>query len=49
MFSEIKKDSLWEAIEINYILDKGHIIFKSLRINQPLAVDELPHVVNMEG
>ena len=49
MFSAIKKDSLWKAIEVNYILDKGHIIFKSLRINQPLVVVELPHVVNIEG
>ena len=34
---------LWEAIEINYILDKGYMLFKPLGINQSL------HVVNIEG
>ena len=31
------------------MLDKGDMLFKSLGINQPLAVGELPHVVNIEG
>ena len=43
ILSAIKKVSLWKAIEINYILDKGDILFQPLGINQPLAVDELPH------
>ena len=49
IFSAIKKVALWKATEINYILDKGDMLFKSLGINQPLAVDELPHVNNIEG
>ena len=40
---------LWKAIKINFILDKGDTLLKSLGINQPLAVDELLHVVNIEG
>ena len=34
IFSAIKKVSLWKAIEINYTLDKGDMLFKSLGINQ---------------
>ena len=49
IFTAIKKVSLWKATEINYVLDKGDMLFKSLGINQPLAVDELPHVANIEG
>ena len=49
IFSAKKKVSLWKAIEINYILDKGDMLFKTLGINQPLAFNELPHVVNIEG
>ena len=49
IFSAIKKVSLWKATEINYILHKGDMLFKSPDINQPLAVDELIHVVNIEG
>ena len=49
IFSAMKKVSLWKTNEINYILDKGDMLLKSLGINQPLAFDELPHVVNIEG
>ena len=49
IFSVIKKVSLWKATEINYVLDKGDMLFKSLGINQQLAINELPHVVNIEG
>ena len=48
IFSAIKKVSLWKATETNYVLNKGDMLFKKLAINQPLAVDELPHVVNIE-
>ena len=49
IFSAIKKVSLWKSIDVHYIIDKGDMFFKSLDINQPLAVDELPYVVDIEG
>ena len=48
IFSAIK-NSLWKATEINYVLDKGDRLSKSMGINQRLAVDELPHLINIEG
>ena len=43
IFSAIKKVSLWKGIQVNYILDKREMLFKSFGINEPLAIDELPH------
>ena len=37
------------STEINYMLDKGEMLFKSMGIDQTLAFDELPLVVNIEG
>ena len=49
IFSVIKKVLLWKAIKINYVLDKANTLFISQGIHQPLAVNELPHVLNIEG
>ena len=46
IFSAIK---IWKATEINYVLNKADMPFKSLRINKILFIDELPHVANIEG
>ena len=37
------------STEINYMLDKGEMLLKSMGIDQALAFDELPLVVNIEG
>ena len=37
------------STEINYMLDKVEMLFKSMGIDQTSAFDELPLVVNIEG
>ena len=49
IFSAIKNIGLWKSHDLDYILDQGDRIFKSVGINQPLAVDELPLNLAVEG
>ena len=41
-YSVIKKPSIWKSWNLDYILEQGDTLFKSVGIGQPLAVDELP-------
>ena len=41
-YSLIKKPSIWKSWDLDYVLEQGDILPKSVGIGQPLAVDELP-------
>ena len=41
-YSVIKKLSIWKSWHLDYNLEQGDILLKSVGIGQPLAVDELP-------
>ena len=41
-YSLIKKPSIWKSWDLDYVLEQGDILLKSVGIGQPLAVDELP-------
>ena len=40
---------LWKSLDLDIILAQGDELFKSIRINKPLAADELPLTVLFEG
>ena len=40
---------LWKSLDLDMILAQGDELFKSVRINKPLAVDELPLTFSFEG
>ena len=42
VYSVIKRPSIWKSWDLDYILEQGDILFKSVGIGEPLAVDELP-------
>ena len=48
-FSAVKNVSVWKPFDLDYILYHGDNLMKSLEAFQPLAVDELPLSVNIEG
>ena len=41
-YSVIKKSSIWKSWDLDYILGQGDILLKSVRIGQPITVNELP-------
>ena len=38
----IKKPSIWKLWNLDYIIEQGDILFKSVGIGQPLVVNQLP-------
>ena len=48
VYSAVKRMGLWKSIDLN-ILAQGDELFKSVRINKPLAVDEFPLIFPFEG
>ena len=49
IFSVIKNISLWKTYDLDYILDQGDWLFKSVDIDEPLVVDELSLNLTVEG
>ena len=48
-FSVIKSVSIWKLWDLDYILDQGDWLIKSLNANPFLAIDELPLFVKIES
>ena len=48
-WSTIKRDSVWTTSDLDYVLENGDSLFKSINTNVALNVDELPVNVNIEG
>ena len=46
-FSVIKSISIWKSLYLDYILDQGEQLIKSLNVNHPLAADELTLFVKL--
>ena len=49
IFSAIKSIDIWKTFDLDYILEQGDSIFKQVGVYHPLAVDELPHDISIEG
>ena len=47
--SAVKRVGLWKLFDLDIILAQGNELFKSVGINKPLAVDELPFTFSFEG
>ena len=47
--STLKRVTLWKTMDMDYILEKGDELYKSLNVHTPLNIDELPQHVNIEG
>ena len=48
-WSTIKRVSVWTTSDLDYVLENGDGLFKSINTNMALNVDELPVNVNIEG
>ena len=48
-FSIIKRVSLWKSLDIDYILENGDKIFKSIGIPRSLFMNELPRSIAIEN
>ena len=48
IYSAVKRVGLWKSLDLDIILAQGDELFKSVRINKPLAVDELPLTFSFE-
>ena len=48
-WSTIKRVSVWTTSDLDYVLENGDSLFKSINTNMALNVDELPVNVNIEG
>ena len=48
-WSTIKRFSVWTSSDLDYVLQNGDILFKSINTNVALIVDELPGNVHIEG
>ena len=48
-WSSVKRVTLWNTWDMDYILEKGDELYKSLNIFTPVNIDELPQHVNIEG
>ena len=46
-WSTIKRVSVWKTWDMDYILEKGDLLYKSLNVHTPLCIDELPRHVNV--
>ena len=40
---------MWTIYDLDYILESGDQLYKGLKINNILSVDELPRIVMVEG
>ena len=49
IYSAVKREGLWKSLDLDIRFRQGHELFKSVTINKPLAVDELPLTFSFEG
>ena len=49
IYSAVKRVGLWKSLDLDIILAQGDELFKSVRINKPLAVNELPLTFSFGG
>ena len=49
IYSAVKREGLWKLLDLDIRFRQGHELFKSVTINKPLAVDELPLTFSFEG
>ena len=49
IYSAVKREGLWKSLDLDIRFRHGHELFKSVTINKPLAVDELPLTFSFEG
>ena len=47
-WSTIKRVSVWTTSDLDYVLENGNSLFKSINTNMALNVDDLPANVNIE-
>ena len=47
-FSLVKKVSIWKSWDLDYILENGDAVFKSLGMLRALSTNELPHHIMIE-
>ena len=48
-WSSIKRVTVWTTCDLDYVLESGDQLYKSLNINNMLSVDDLPRNVKVEG
>ena len=48
-WSVIKRVSVWTTSDLDYFMEKGDCLFKSLNTNLTLNIDELPRNITIEG
>ena len=48
-WSSIKRVTVWTTYDLDYVLESGDQLYKSLKINNILSVDDLPRNVMVEG
>ena len=48
-WSTIKRVSVWTTSDLDYVLENGDSLFKSINTNMALNVDDLPANINIEG
>ena len=48
-FSSVKKVSIWKYWDVDYILEHGDVLFKSVGILRALSMNELPNNVQVEN
>ena len=46
VWSIIRKVSLWNTNDLNYILDMGNSLYSKLNLDRPLSINDLPSSVN---
>lgn len=49
VWSTLHKVSLWTNWDLDYILDNGDILYKSLNVSGAIAFDQLPETIFIEG
>ena len=49
IYSAVKRVGLWKSLDLDIIFAQGDELFKSVRFNKPLAVDELPLTFSFAG
>ena len=47
-WSSIKRVTVWTTYDLDYVLESGDQLYKSLKINNMLSVDDLPRNVKVE-
>ena len=46
-WSTIKRVTAWKTWDMDYVLEKGDQLYKSVNVHTPLCMDELPQLANI--